>query len=57
LIGSGIVEAGCKKVIGQRFKASGMFWSETGARSLIHIRTFFLSPNSFNDFWNARAAG
>lgn len=55
-IGSGIVEAGCKKVIAQRFKASGMFWSEPGARNLLHIRTALLSQNRFNDFWNARAA-
>jgi hypothetical protein len=55
-IGSGIVEAGCKKVIGQRFKASGMFWSEPGARNLLHIRTALLSQSRFDDFWNARAA-
>ncbi|NLT72368.1 MAG: hypothetical protein GXX91_16970, partial [Verrucomicrobiaceae bacterium] len=55
-IGSGIVEAGCKKVIGQRFKASGMFWSEPGARNLLHIRTAILSQNRFNDFWNTRSA-
>jgi hypothetical protein len=55
-IGSGIVEAGCKKVIGQRFKASGMFWSEPGARNLLHIRTALLSQDRFNDYWNARAA-
>lgn len=55
-VGSGIVEAGCKKVIGQRFKASGMFWSEPGARNLLHIRTALLSQDRFNDFWNARAA-
>lgn len=51
-----MVEAGCKKLIGQRFKTSGMFWSETGVRNQLHIRTIFLSLNSFNDFWNARAA-
>jgi hypothetical protein len=30
-IGSGVVEAGCKTVIGGRCKQSGMFWSESGA--------------------------
>jgi hypothetical protein len=30
-IGSGVVEAGCKTVIGARCKQSGMFWSESGA--------------------------
>ena len=55
-IGSGIVEAGCKKAIGQRFKGSGMFCSEPGARNLLHIRTALLSQDRFNDYWNARAA-
>jgi hypothetical protein len=31
-IGSGVVEAGCKTVIGQRMKCSGMFWSEEGGQ-------------------------
>jgi len=55
-IGSGIVEAGCKKVIGARFKCSGMFWSEPGAKNLLHIRTALLSQNRFDDFWAARSA-
>jgi hypothetical protein len=29
-VGSGVVEAGCKTVIGQRAKLSGMRWSEDG---------------------------
>ena len=56
LIGSGIVEAGCKKVIGARFKCSGMFWGEPGARNLLHIRTALLSQTRFDDFWAARSA-
>ena len=31
-IGSGIVEAGCKHVVGQRLKQSGMFWTEAELR-------------------------
>jgi hypothetical protein len=30
-IGSGVIEAGCKTVVGARCKQSAMFWSETGA--------------------------
>ena len=30
-VGSGVVEAGCKAVIGQRLKLSGMHWSVPGA--------------------------
>ena len=29
--GSGVVEAGCKSVIGQRLKQSGMHWTTAGA--------------------------
>lgn len=55
-IGSGVVEAGCKTVVGRRFKCSGMFWSEPGARNLLHIRAALLSQSRFDDFWAARAA-
>jgi len=30
-VGSGVIEAGCKTVIGSRLKQSGMFWTERGA--------------------------
>ncbi len=33
-IGSGVIEAGCKTVIGQRLKQSGMEWTVRGANSL-----------------------
>jgi hypothetical protein len=55
-IGSGVVEAGCKKVIGARFKQGGMFWSEPGARNLLQIRTALLSQDRFEEFWQAQAA-
>jgi len=41
--GSGVVEAGCKAVIGQRLKQSGMFWSEAGAQSVFTLRCLLLS--------------
>jgi len=34
-IGSGVAEAGCKTVVGQRLKQSGMFWSVKGANSIL----------------------
>lgn len=37
-IGSGVVEAGCKTVIGQRCKQSGMFWSRRGAEHILALR-------------------
>jgi hypothetical protein len=37
-VGSGAVEAGCKAVIGQRLKLSGMRWSVRGATGIIALR-------------------
>jgi hypothetical protein len=37
-VGSGVVEAGCKSVIGQRLKQSGMHWTVPGADSIIALR-------------------
>jgi hypothetical protein len=37
-VGSGVVEAGCKAVIGQRLKQSGMYWTVAGADSIIALR-------------------
>ncbi len=37
-VGSGTVEAGCKAIIGQRLKLSGMRWSIPGAASITTLR-------------------
>jgi hypothetical protein len=37
-VGSGAVEAGCKAVIGQRLKLSGMHWSVAGAAAILTLR-------------------
>ena len=37
-IGSGVIEAGCKSVVGERCKQSGMFWSESGAENILTLR-------------------
>jgi hypothetical protein len=49
-IGSGVVEAGCKTVVGQRTKQSGMFWTVSGAQDVLDIRCLVLS-GSFDDYW------
>jgi hypothetical protein len=58
-IGSGVVEAGCKTVIGGRCKQSGMFWSEAGAENILAFRCIH-SSRRIEEFWkyhlNARAA-
>lgn len=54
-VGSGVLEAGCKSVIGQRLKQSGMHWTVKGANSIIALRCCFFS-NRWEDFWEQRAA-
>ncbi len=51
-VGSGVVEAGCRTVIGQRLKHSGMFWSLRGANAIIASRCCQFSRR-FEDFWEA----
>jgi hypothetical protein len=49
-IGSGVIEAGCKTVIGRRLKQSGMFWGVRGAQNVLDIRCL-LENRHFNLFW------
>jgi len=51
-IGSGVVEAGCKTVVGQRLKQSGMRWGIRGADHLLTVRAALLS-RWFDAFWQA----
>ena len=37
-VGSGVVEAGCKTIVGQRLKLSGMHWTVAGADAIITLR-------------------
>ena len=37
-VGSGVVEAGCKSIVGQRLKLAGMHWTVSGADSIIALR-------------------
>lgn len=53
-VGSGVVEAGCKTVIGTRLKRSGMFWTVRGANTIIALRCCRLSRR-FEDYWESRA--
>ena len=47
---SGVVEAGCKTVIGGRCKGSGMRWSRVGLERLLPIRAAIMS-HRFDDLW------
>jgi len=52
-IGSGVVEAGCKTVIGSRCKQSGMFWGEPGAENILAFRCIQASRR-LDEFWKDR---
>ena len=52
-IGSGVVEAGCKTLIGGRCKQSGMFWSEPGAENILALRCIHASRR-LEQFWKYR---
>jgi hypothetical protein len=54
-VGSGVIEAGCKTVIGQRLKQSGMFWTVKGANSILALRCSHLNGR-FEDYWERRRA-
>ena len=52
-VGSGVIEAGCKTVIGSRLKQSGMFWTVRGANAILALRCSHLNGR-FEDYWDAR---
>ena len=52
---TGVVEAGCKTVVGTRLKRAGMHWTVNGANAIIALRCCVLSGR-FEDFWERRSA-
>ena len=55
-VGSGVVEAGCKTIIGLRLKQSGMRWTVNHANAIIALRCCQLSRR-WEEFWEQRAVG
>ena len=49
-VGSGVVEAGCKSVVGGRLKRPGMFWSCRGAHAVLQARCSILSRRYDSDW-------
>lgn len=49
-IGSGVVEAACKNLIGARMKKSGMRWTLDGGQTVLTLRSLILS-NRWEGFW------
>jgi hypothetical protein len=54
-VGSGVIEAGCKTVVGSRLKRSGMFWTVRGANAILALRCCQLNGR-FEDYWESRRA-
>lgn len=54
-IGSGVIEAGCKRIIGSRCKQSGMFWTVRGANAILALRCCHFNGR-FENYWESRAA-
>lgn len=52
-VGSGVIEAGCKTIVGTRRKRSGMFWTVRGANAIIALRCHRLS-GEFENYWESR---
>ena len=50
---TGVLEAGCKVVIGTRLKRAGMHWTVRGANAIIALRCSKLSGR-YEDFWERR---
>lgn len=54
-VGSGVIEAGCKTVVGQRTKQSGMFWHVEGAQNVLSVRCAVLG-HLYENFWTNKHA-
>jgi hypothetical protein len=54
-IGSGVIEAGCKTIIGSRCKQSGMFWTVRGANAIPALRCCHFNGR-FEGYWEGRRA-
>ena len=52
-VGSGVIEAGCKVIIGSRCKQSGMFWTVRGANAILALRCCYFNGR-FEDYWEVR---
>ena len=50
-IGSGVIEAACKNLIGARMKKSGMRWTIDGGQTILTLRSLILSGR-WEEFWN-----
>ena len=54
-VATGVVEGGCKHIVGARLKQGGMRWTVAGANAIIALRCA-VESNRFDDFWERRAS-
>ena len=52
---SGVVEAGCKSIVGGRLKKSSMHWSVAGANAILALRCTIKSGR-YESFWERKAS-
>ena len=52
-IGSGVIEAGCRTIIGSRLKPPGTFWTLRGASAILALFANRLSGR-FEQYWQNR---
>jgi hypothetical protein len=56
MIGSGVVESSNRRIVTQRLKQSGMFWSQSGAEAVMSLRAGYLSSSqNWQHFWTQHA--
>ncbi len=48
--GSGMIESGCRSVIGQQRKGAGKRWSDAGTRTVANVR-LLLFNHEWDDYW------
>ena len=53
-VASGVVEGGCKNIVGARLEQAGMRWTVAGANAIIALRCA-IESNRFDDFRERRA--
>ena len=54
-VGTGVIEAGCKTLIGSRCKQSGMFWTVCGANAILALRCCIFNGR-FENYCETRVA-
>ena len=51
-VGSGVIEAGCKLIVGNRMKNAGMHWTKAHAEKMINLRCAIRNGEFFDSYLN-----